>query len=482
MTKVINYMEKKKPLVVLAGRTNVGKSTLLNCLAEKHLALVSSIENTTRDSNLAEISWTGGDFTLVDTAGVIEAKYLGGQKKLAEFTKKQDIEGKTQKQIASFLKKADLILFVVDAKTGLLPQDREIAAIFKAQENYKKDLILVANKVDSLKYLGQTAEFNKLGLGTPVAISAATGQGTGDLLDLIITRLKKAKKISISKKVKEEKKEEEIKVCIVGQPNVGKSSLLNSILGYERVIVSPMAHTTREPQNIDITYEGRKIKLIDTAGITRHGKKQEGLHKHGILKSLKALRNSDIALLMLDISKRLTHQDAKLVEEIFERRKSLIILANKWDLVKPKDTKKFTNYIYGFLPFATWAPIQFISALTGEKVNKIFELILAIDKARKTELSNGQLDYLLKKIVKIHKPTKGGGIKKPYIYEIRQVKTDPPRFEVRIGSREALDKSYIRFIENQLRENFKILGTPLEVEVVKNKRVHGQTEEEALNN
>ncbi|MCK4553607.1 50S ribosome-binding GTPase, partial [Candidatus Parcubacteria bacterium] len=263
----------------------------------------------------------------------------------------------------------------------------------------------------------------------------------------------------------------EVSVCIIGKPNVGKSSLLNAILGYQRVIVSPTPHTTREPQDTDISYKDHNIKLIDTAGISKKGAKTKGLEKFGIQKSLAALKKSDIALLIIDISQDITHQDAKLVEEIIDRKKSLILIANKWDLIKERNTKQYTNYIYGKLPFAQFAPIQFTSALTGEKTGKVLDLAIEMYEQRQKQLSNSQLSHFLNRIVKIHKPAKGKGTKHPRIYELTQIKTNPPKFEIRIGVKDNLHFSYIRFIENRLREKYGFLGTPITIKITKGRDV-----------
>jgi GTP-binding protein len=321
-------------------------------------------------------------------------------------------------------------------------------------------------------------------LGEPSLVSAANGSGTGDLLDLIVKKLKFRKARATTPVEAEEKTEKQtlaladkkantIKVCIIGQPNVGKSSLLNSLLGYERVIVSPVPHTTREPQHTEITYADRPLLLIDTAGISHKGAKTYGLEKFSIAKSLSALAKSDIALLVLDISKEITHQDARLVEEIVNNKKSFIFIANKWDLLEERDTKKYTNYIYGEMPFARFAPIQFISAKTGEKVNKIFDLILQIDQQKKINLSDSQLSHFLSRIVKVHRPAKGKGVKHPRIRDFTQVGVNPPKFELKIGYKEDLHFSYLRFIENRLREAYGFLGTPITVQVAKNKSTHG---------
>ena len=453
------------PLVVIFGRTNVGKSTLFNALVEKKQALVTDIPGTTRDSNIGQVSWRHSTFTLIDTGGIIDLKYLTGQS-----IKTNDIEAKVQQQARQYLGRADSILFLVDNKTGLLPQDKQMALILKKTVDTKK-IILVANKVDSPGQRAKTAEFFKLALGDVIAISAANGSGTGDLLDIVVKRLKFHNSQLTTRNTNADDNKEElrdiIKVCIIGKPNVGKSSLLNSLLGYERVIVSPIPHTTREPQDTDISYQEKNIKLIDTAGISKRGTKTRGLEKYGITKSLGVLTKADIALLVLDISEGITHQDAKLIEEILNRHKSLVLIANKWDLIKERDTKKFTNYIYGKLPFAQFVPIQFISAETGEKVKKIFDLILQIGEQRKLQLSDSQLAHFLARVVKIHRPAKGRGVKHPRIYEFKQVDINPPRFMARLGVKDDIHFSYLRFMENRLRENFGFTGTPIIIKVVK---------------
>lgn len=484
--------EIKKPLVALFGRTNVGKSTLFNCLVEKRQALVSDIPGTTRDSNLGEVEWDGFSFDVVDTAGILDGIFL--EKKLkGQLT---DIDEKTQRQAKAYLEKADLLVFMVDSKAGLLAEDKELAKIIKKIPALKNKIILVANKADSVKQRAETAEFNKLGLGEPLIISAASGGGTGDLLEEIITRLKKFKLVSRNLKATTEIKDEDqpIKICILGKPNVGKSSFLNSILGYERVIVSDVAHTTREPQNTNIEFQGRNLQIVDTAGISRQGHKAERLEKYGIEKTLAVLKKSDIAFLMIDISEGITHQDAKLVQEIFDRGNSLVIVANKWDKIEKRDPKKWREDIYSKFPFAAWAPIEFISSLSGsgkqnqskgkdfspeemsKKINHLLSMAIEIDACRKISLSESQLAKFLSKIVKTHRPAKGKGLKHPHIYEIKQTHTEPPKFGIRIGSRDNLHFSYVRFIENRLREKYNFLATPIHMNVEKNPKRHGVRE------
>ncbi|MFA5754392.1 MAG: ribosome biogenesis GTPase Der [Patescibacteria group bacterium] len=458
------------PLVVICGRTNVGKSTLFNCLSEKRQALVSDIAGTTRDSNLGRVEWNGSTFDLVDTAGLLDYRYLEGHKITA-----QDIDSQTQKQARHYLDQADLILFVVDTKAGLLPEDKSLGNSLKKNSTYLSKTILIANKVDSFKLASEAAAFNKLGLGEPLIISAANGLGTGDMLDIVIKKIGQ-RHLRPDQNKKDKKQEQEnqtnITACIVGKPNVGKSSLLNAILGYERVIVSPIPHTTREPQNTSLIYHDQTITLVDTAGISKQGKKSKGLEQPGILKSLGSLSKADIALLVIDISEPITHQDAKLVQEIVERHKSLIFIANKWDKLETRDTKKWTEILYDKLPFAAWAPVQFISAKTGEKVQKILDLIVKIANERGLMLSDSQCNKFLQQVVKIHKPAKGKGLKAPHIYEFSQVKNNPPAFKLRIGPNDDLHFSYVRFVENRLRERYGFTGTPISISVTKHRRSH----------
>ena len=457
---------KPLPLVVIFGRANVGKSTLFNCLTEKRQALISNIAGTTRDSNLGRVYWRGHNFEIVDTGGIIDLKPL-----TKKATATDDIADQVQRQANQYLKQADLVIFLVDNKTGLLPQDKEMALLIKKNVNPNK-VLLTINKVDAPKDHLKTSEFYKLSLGQPYPVSAANGSGSGDLLDVIVEKFETGEENDDDEK-ELQVTSDELRVCIIGQPNVGKSSLLNSILGYERVIVSPEPHTTREPQHTKIIYQSQPLLLIDTAGISKKGAKTKGLEKFGIAKSLTALAKSDIALMTIDISQAITHQDARLIEEIVETQKSFIFIANKWDKAEKRDTKKYTNYLYGKLPFARFAPIQFTSSLTGEKVKKILDLVLQIAAERKLQLSDSQLNKFLSRIVKIHRPAKGKGVRHPRIREFKQVQANPPKFEMKIGAKEDLHFSYRRFIENRLRETYGFIGTPLSVIVAKNKNVHG---------
>ncbi|MDP2709318.1 MAG: ribosome biogenesis GTPase Der [bacterium] len=464
---------KQLPLVVIFGRANVGKSTLFNCLTEKRQALISGIAGTTRDSNLGEVSWRGQDFTIVDTGGIIDLKHLINKTKTGS-----EVDDKVQQQARHYLTTADLVIFLVDGREGLMPQDQQMGLLIKKNVSANK-VILAVNKVDAPSGRLKTSDFYKLSFGELHQLSAANGSGTGDLLDLIVEKLAARNPRLVTHEEDKEDKESQaaipaLRIAIIGKPNVGKSSLLNSILGYERVIVSPIAHTTREPQHTDIIYQKKPVRLIDTAGISKHGAKGRGLEKFGIAKSLSALKKSDLALLVMDISEKITHQDAKLVEEIVENSTSFIFIANKWDLIGERDTKKYSDYIYGKLPFAQFAPIQFVSALTGEKIKKILDLALLVGEQRKLKLSDSQLSHFLSRIVKKHRPSKGKGVRHPRIRDFKQTGANPPMFEIKIGAKEDLHFSYVRFIENRLRETYGFLGTPLTVIVSKNKNVHGR--------
>ncbi len=478
------------PTVVIFGRANVGKSTLFNRLIEKNKAMISDIEGTTRDSNIDTVEWRGKKFQLIDTGGILDLKNLSEPlKKLKKNLNKalikqntiEEIEAKVQIQAREHLLRADLILFLVDVQSGLLPQDKEMALLLKKNIKDQNKIMLIANKADSPALRKQSAEFNRLAMGEPFPISATSGSGTGDMLDVI---LKKIKAKSATREKKKTTANKKIKVCIIGKPNVGKSSLLNALLGEEKVIVSPMAHTTREPQDIAIKYKNQEIVLIDTAGISKKAqkalrnkkKKINVLESYGISKSLSTLRKADMALFVLDVEEGLTQQDAKIIEEIIYNQNSLILVANKWDLIKNKETKEYSDYIYSKLPFVKWAPIQFVSAKNKSKVAKIFDLILEVEKQKELELSESQLDKLLKSSIKRHKPVKGKGTKQPYIYKLKQVKVNPPKFELKIGSKDTLLPSYARFIENRIRQKYGFWGTPIGIRVVKNKRVHGQHE------
>ncbi|MCX6796238.1 MAG: ribosome biogenesis GTPase Der, partial [Candidatus Falkowbacteria bacterium] len=401
--------------------------------------------------------------------------------------KTDDLEAKVQQQAKKYILAANLVLFLVDVRDGLLPPDRQMALLLKKLLPPNKKIILVANKVDNPNLRKEIAEFNKLSLGEPIPVSAANGSGTGDLLDEIIKNLKKTKSKKeaepLTRGLASTVTNKTINVAIIGKPNVGKSSLVNAILGEEKIIVSPIPHTTREPHDTLIEYCGYEINLIDTAGISKQGQKSarqakflNTLEKLSISQSLKTITKAQVALLIIDLNEGISHQDAKLVEEIFAKKVSLIIVANKWDLIKERNTKLYTEKIYSHFPFCQWAPIQFISAFTGEKVQKVLDLIIEVAQARQTEVAENALGKFLHKIVKKHRPVKAKGTKHPHLSGFKQVGVNPPVFSLHLGSKDTIHFSYLRFIENRLREKFNFLGTPITIVIDQKKHIHGAHE------
>lgn len=445
-------MKSLLPQIVLVGRANVGKSTLFNRLIEKNKAIVSSVAGTTRDRNIDKVSWQGKDFLIIDTGGLdIEEKNA------------DEIEKNIIKQSKQAIEDADLILFVVDVKAGILPDDRELAkSLIKGKK--KDKIILVGNKADSIKWHQMASELYALNLGEPNMVSAANGSGTGDLLDVVTERLPK-RKTKIKKEVKK------IKVAIVGKPNVGKSSMLNSILGEERTIVTDIAHTTRESHDIEFSYKDHDFILIDTAGIIRKSKAGgRTLDRKSIDKAFESIKEADVVVFMTEAHKKIDALDKKVTKEILDNSKSLIIVANKWDLIPEKDTNtinKYVEYYYNQFPYLWWAPIIFTSAKEDIRSKKILDMILDIEESKQIELSSSQLDRFLKSQIKKHRPARGRGAKNPYIYKIEQVRTNPPRFVIYVNDPLILHFSYIRFLQNNIRKKFNILGTPIQIETKK---------------
>lgn len=441
-----------KPIIAIVGRTNVGKSTLFNRLTEKHKALISKIAGTTRDRSYAECFWRGKKLTLVDTGGL-------------DIISRETIEEGVKKQAEYAIKQADLILFVVDIQSRPLPQDKELARLLRKS---KKPIILTANKADNPKLRKKISdsEWLKLGLSKPLAVSAINGSGTGDLLDKIVEQLPKTK----IKKKKLSTTHYPLRItniAIVGRPNVGKSSLLNAILGEERVIVSPVPHTTREPQDTLFTYKNHSLLLIDTAGIRKKAKVKPGLEKAGVTKSIARLRKSDIALLVIEIQGQITSQDSHLGNIISKTKSGAIIVANKFDLIEDKgskDIKRFTNYIYNHLPQLDWAPIAFCSALNKKGIKPVLSQILEVKKQREKFIEEEILDKFFRIIIKKHPPrAKQRGAKHPYIYNLKQINTNPPLFEITVDKKENLHSSYLNYIENRLREKFGFQGTAIKI-------------------
>ncbi|OGY43260.1 MAG: ribosome biogenesis GTPase Der [Candidatus Buchananbacteria bacterium RIFCSPHIGHO2_01_FULL_39_14] len=464
------------PTVVIIGRTNVGKSAIFNRLTESGKALISAIAGTTRDYNVDLVEWQKKSFNLIDTGGVDVSSLKKSIEELlfdqGQAKKQSQIkEGKIQplliekeiiKQTKTALKKADLILLVVDGQAGLLPIERQLALVVK---KLNKPVILVCNKIDNLKWQYRPNEFFKLGLGKPWAVSAANGSGTGDLLDEVVKKIKMPKgkkKISIET--------EKIKVAVIGKPNVGKSSLVNKILGENRVIVSPLPQTTREPQDTEIFFKNQKIILIDTAGLRKKGKIEPGLEKMATKKTLNVIRSADVVLLVTEAHQQLTRQDNYLAGLLKESGRGIIIVANKWDLLGAND-EKMTDHIVAYyqnhFPFLNFAPIIFISAYTGRNVKNILEQVLAVHQEQNKRLDQKDLNEFLKEITGKHKPVPAKGLGRPKIYSLVQTRIKPPEFIASIHHEYTLHFSYLRFLENQLRKHFGFIGTPIRIRVKK---------------
>lgn len=484
----------KPSQIIIFGRTNVGKSTLFNRLVGSPRALVADIDHTTRDANQHTISWNRRRLELVDTAGLNELMYLTmSQKKSKQLT---ELEEKIQYQTGQLLREAAVVLFMVDGQAGLLPQDRELALACKKLLPKETPILLVINKIDSPRHREKISEFYTLGWGEPWPVSAATGMGTGDLLDEIVKQVERQRRRNAKNKLSAPSdpvmgaaaetttnelelvaytEKPDYKVCLLGKPNVGKSSLLNALLGYNRVLVSAIPHTTREPQDTFIKYRDKIIQIVDTAGIARKDPgKKKALEKIGMAKSLQRLNQADIAILLVDISEPISHQEASLAEEIINRKKSLIVAANKWDKVEERDTVNFTEAIYHRLPFIGFAPIAFVSAKTKSKVQKILDLIIEVGAQRSISLSKSQLDHFLSRIVKHHRPAKGKGLKHPHIYSFIQTEAGPPCFTATIGIKDNLHFSYLRFIQNQLRHTYGFIGTPISIHVARGRQINPQ--------
>lgn len=455
-------MPEDKPTIAIVGRANVGKSTLFNRLLERPKAIVSPIAGTTRDRNYGRATWRGENLILVDTGGLEDV---------------QPIAGGIKKQVDIAIKNADLLIFLVDIKHGVMPQDRKIAKLLK---KLTKPVILVANKADSpsLALEAEKPMWLKLNFGKPMPVSAATGMGTGDLLDEIFSRLslmgRREKKTELPASAVES-----IKVAIVGKPNVGKSSLLNALLGEERALVSEVPFTTREPQDTLLVYGDQSFLLIDTVGMRKKARVEPGLEKMGVKRSLAAIERADIVLFVTEAQEQMTSQEKHLSELILEKNTGLIIIANKWDLVKekgPETTNLFVDYYRRFFPYLDWAPILFASAKTGEKVKKILDLAVTVKREREKIIAPDELKKFLREVLAkhwavIHQRKKSGAGARPKIIGLNQVGVNPPSFHLVTTAKERLPEGFIKFIEKKFRERFGFPGTPIRLDVKHVKRL-----------
>lgn len=443
------YMHQKLAHVVLAGRSNVGKSTLFNRLTEEPKAVISPIAGTTRDRNEKEMTWRGISFILVDTAGL-------------DIPQEQDMNKKVLAQTNTALKQANLIVFVVDTKSGLTPADTSALTQLRT---YKKPILLAANKADNMTLRNSIGEFYSLGCGDPAPVSATNGSGSGDLLDSIVELLPEKKFHTSS--------DTGIHLAIIGQPNVGKSSLVNSILGEERVIISDIPHTTRDPIDTTITYKGHDIVLIDTAGLRRPVKIEKQTIEHASThKTIARIKRATIIALVIDVSQEITRQDMRLGNLLAAEQKSVLIVANKWDCIPDKTSttiNEYENYIYAKLGMLRYAPIVFTSATENQRTHAILDTALLVHNEQKKSLDNETLKAFLEDTTRRLKPTRGKGTRFPVIYSLRQEAINPPFFKMVTKPRTDIQQSYISFIERRLREEFGFVGVPIKLVIEKGK-------------
>ncbi|HID64806.1 MAG TPA: ribosome biogenesis GTPase Der [Anaerolineae bacterium] len=443
-----------KPIVAIVGRPNVGKSTLFNRLIGRPLAIVEDIPGTTRDRLYADTEWNGVPFTLVDTGGleigvaVPGHPHTEGKPLPLSVASPQYVEQiRAQAEVA--IAEADAIIFMVDVIDGLVAGDEDVADVLRRSQ---KPLFLAVNKADNEARREAAVEFYALGLGDPYPISALHGTGTGDLLDDVVASLP----------VQEAEEIEAIKIAIVGRPNVGKSSLLNKLLGQERAIVSEIPGTTRDAIDTYLEWESVPIVLIDTAGIRRRGRIERGLEQYSVLRALRAIQRADVVLLLVDAMEMVTAQDAHIAGYILEAVKSVVVVVNKWDLVE-KDTYtmiEYTRRIRAGLKFLDYVPVLFISALTGQRVNKVLPTALRVQEERLIRIPTSELNRIMMEAVARHSPPSKGG-KRLKFYYATQAAVDPPTFIFFVNDTRLVHFSYERYIENRLRERYGFEGTPL---------------------
>jgi len=460
-----------KPLVAIVGRPNVGKSTFFNRMIGERVAIVEDMPGTTRDRIYGDTDWNGREFTLIDTGGLeLGSEIPVGQVGLDG--QAGDIIKRVRAQAELAIEEADVIIFMVDAQAGITAADDEVADLLRRTQ---KPVILTANKSDNAKLRQDVVEFYSLGIGEPITISSTQGTGTGDLLDLIVDALPPEQEGS-----EDEEEEEVTRIAIVGRPNVGKSSLLNVILGFQRSIVSDVPGTTRDAIDIEFEYKDKKLILIDTAGIRRRGRVGPGVEKYSVLRSSRAIDRCDVALLLIDASEGLAAQDTHIAGEIQEKAKGVVVIVNKWDLAQvqrreeregifpnPDDeiesAERYRKIIAEGLKFIPYAPIVFASAKTGYHVQSLLDAVLNIAEMRYLRVPTSRLNEVVQEAVRRHNPTvfKGKVMK---IYYATQTQVNPPTFVFFVNDPQALHFSYERYLENQLRYAFSFRGTGIRLQ------------------
>ncbi len=428
-----------KPIVAVVGRPNVGKSTLFNALAGSKISIVKDTPGITRDRIYADVSWLNYNFTLIDTGGI-------------EPDSKDIILSQMREQAQIAIDTADVILFMVDVKQGLQDSDAKVADMLRRSH---KPVLLVVNKVDNFeKMMPDVYEFYNLGIGDPHAISAANQMGFGDLLDEVVALFPKENA--------QEEEDDRPKIAIVGKPNVGKSSIINKLIGENRLIVSDIAGTTRDAVDTVVKYNGKEYIFIDTAGLRRKNKIKEELEKYMIIRTVSAVERADLVVLVIDGEEGVTEQDAKIAGIAHDRGKGIIVAVNKWDAVEKNDKTiyRFTENVRNTLSFMPYAEIIFISAKTGQRLNKLYETIEMVIENQTLRVGTGVLNEIMMEAVALQQPPTDKG-KRLRLYYITQVSVKPPTFVIFVNEKYLMHFSYQRYIENQIRQAFGFRGTPL---------------------
>ncbi|MBR1646647.1 MAG: ribosome biogenesis GTPase Der [Selenomonadaceae bacterium] len=441
-----------KPIVAVVGRPNVGKSTLFNQIGKRRLSIVDDMAGVTRDRIYMDATWLDREFTLIDTGG-IEIK--SADKMLTQI--------RTQAKIAA--DEADVIIFVTDGRAGLTADDEAVAKFLRTSD---KPIVLAVNKIDDIRQDGDIYEFYNLGLGEPIGISASNALNLGDLLDAVVKNFPQDET--------EIRDEDEIRIAVIGRPNVGKSSLVNALLGEERVIVSDVPGTTRDAIDTHFFSDGTKFTLIDTAGMRKKSKIDEPVERYSVIRSLRAIDRADVVLMLIEAPVGVTEQDKKIAGYAHDSGKGCVIVVNKWDIFPNKhdrSTNRFTDDLRERLGFLQYAPVVYASALTGQRVDRVTELVKFVAEQQSMRIQTSVLNELIRDAVAVNPPPSKKG-KSAKIFFVTQADICPPRFIIFVNEPELMHFSYLRFIENRLRESFGFEGTPLKFIV----RKHKQKEDE----
>ena len=428
-----------KPVVAIVGRPNVGKSTLFNVLAGDTISIVKDTPGVTRDRIYADCTWLDKNFTLIDTGGI-------------EPDSSDIILSQMREQAEIAIATADVIVFIVDVRQGLVDADSKVADMLRKS---KKPVVLAVNKVDSFEKFGNDVyEFYNLGIGDPVPVSAASRLGLGELLDEVVKYF--------SESTEEEEEDDRPRIAIVGKPNVGKSSIINQLVGENRVIVSDIAGTTRDAVDTEIVHNGTEYVFIDTAGLRRKSRIKEELERYSIIRTVTAVERADVVVVVIDATEGVTEQDAKIAGIAHERGKGIIVAVNKWDAIEKNDQTiyEYTNKIKDTLAFMPYAEYVFISAKTGQRTNRLFELIDMVRQNQTLRVATGVLNEIMTEAVALQQPPSDKG-KRLRLYYITQVAVKPPTFVIFVNDKNLMHFSYTRYIENKIREAFGFKGTSL---------------------